>query len=88
MEVTIIINTGKVFNILLDGTSQQGVDKCYSFYSYASKKVDRTEAGVYIPTFYGCGREASNKLQTKSSRRVILTCDNKNNDPTDGITIK
>lgn len=88
VELTINNNTGKYVSIVLDGTTQQGVSKVYTFGAYTGKSVFRVEAGVYLATFYGCGREASKKLQMKSSRRVILTCGNKENDPEDRITIK
>jgi hypothetical protein len=88
VELTIINNTGRYASIVLDGTSKQGLSKVYKFGSYTGKSVFRVEEGVYLATFYGCGREASKKLQMKSSRRVVLTCANKRNDPTDKIIIK
>lgn len=88
VELTIINNTGKYVSVVLDGTSQQGLSKVYNLGSYIGKSVFRIEAGVYLGTFYGCGREASKKLQLKSSRRVILKCSNTRNDPTDRITIR
>ncbi|GAB4484320.1 MAG: hypothetical protein Fur0016_08720 [Anaerolineales bacterium] len=88
VELTVSNNTGKYVSIVLDGTTQQGLSKVYTFSAYTGKSVFRVEAGVYLATFYGCGREASKKLQMKSSRRVILTCGNKENDPEDKITIK
>ncbi len=88
VEFTVVNNTGKVASIIMDGTTQTGVDKVYTFTSYVGKNVYRIQTGVYLATFYGCGREASKKLQMKNSRRVVLTCGNKENDQTDRITIK
>ena len=88
VQLTVINNTGKYVSIVLDGTTRLGTDRVYKFYSYPGKTVYRVEEGVYLGTFYGCGREASKKLQMKSSRRVILKCGNTENDPTDRITIQ
>jgi hypothetical protein len=88
VEFTVINNTGKLVGIVMEGTSRTGVDKLYKFMGYTGKSVYRIESGVYVTTFYGCGREAAKKLQMKSSRRVTLKCGDKNNDPNDRITIK
>ncbi len=87
VNLTIVNNTGKVVSIVADGVSSRGYNLTYKWIVYTGKTVLRMETGVYITTFYGCGREASKKFNMVGSRRVNIKC-GAQNDPTDQITIK
>jgi hypothetical protein len=89
VQLTIINNTGRVFSMVMEGTSKLGQAKIYRAFGYTGKTVITIEPGVYVATFWGCAatRQAAKKLIMSGSRTVSLKCGQTNN-PRDNITIR